>query len=410
MKVLLINKYNFIKGGSEVYTFGLKEMLIEDGHEVIDFSMSNSKNDPSEYSKYFVDEIDYSDNRIKSKVKNSLKLIYSKEASKKLEQLIRDTNPDIAHVNLIYHQLTPSILHTLKKYNVPVVFTSHDYKILCPNYKLYNKGLCEKCINGSYINCFKGRCHKDSLIFSFLLTIEAYLHKYLKSYNLVDSIICPSKFMKNKLLQSGISEEKLKYIPNFINPQYYSKSKKYRSNNKEKVILYYGRLSDEKGLMNLMKALKLLKRDVKVKIIGTGPQEEELKLFIKENNINNVEFLGFKSGDKLYTEISKSYCTIIPAIWHEVFGLTIIESFAFGKPVIGANLGGISELITNEENGFVFNDVIGLVDCINKLLDMEDFKYEKMSANCILDAEKYSPKVIYNEILNVYNDVLKLYD
>ena len=134
MKVLLINKYNFIKGGSEVYTFGLKDMLIEDGHEVIDFAMRNPQNEHSKYSKYFVDEIDYSDKRLLNKVKNSIKLIYSREASEKLERLINDTRPDIAHVNLIYHQLTPSILHTLKKINIPIVFTSHDYKVICPNY------------------------------------------------------------------------------------------------------------------------------------------------------------------------------------------------------------------------------------------------------------------------------------
>ena len=407
MKVLLINKYNFIKGGSEVYTFGLKDMLIEDGHEVIDFAMRNPKNEHSKYSKYFVDEIDYSDKRLLNKVKNSIKLIYSREASEKLERLINDTRPDIAHVNLIYHQLTPSILHTLKKFNIPIVFTSHDYKVICPNYKLYNNGLCDKCINESYINCFKGKCHKNSLVFSLLLTIEAYFHKYIKSYDLVDSIICPSQFMKNRLIQSGISEEKLIHIPNFINPKYYLESKKYRKIDKSRDLLYYGRLSDEKGLLNLMKALKLVNKEIKVKIIGTGPQEEELKIFIKENNISNVEFLGFKSGHELYDEISKAYCTIIPAIWHEVFGLTIIESFAFGTPVIGANLGGISELITNEKTGFIFDNVEELANCINRLLDIDDNDYRKISNNCIIEAEKYSPKVIYNEILKVYSNLLK---
>lgn len=407
MKVLLINKYNFIKGGSEVYTFGLKEMLIEDGHEVIDFAMSDQKNEYSKYSNYFIDEIDYFDKKLSNKVKNSIKLIYSREASEKLEKLINDTKPDIAHVNIIYHQLTPSVLHTLKKFNIPIVFTSHDYKVICPNYKLYNNGLCDKCINGSYINCFKGRCHKNSLVFSLLLTIEAYIHKYLKSYDLVDSIICPSQFMKDRLIESGISEEKLIYMPNFINPKYYLESKKYRAVNKSRDFLYYGRLSDEKGLLNLMKALKLLNRDVKVKIIGTGSQEEELKMFIKENNISNVEFLGFKSGNELYNEISKAYCTIIPSIWHEVFGLTIVESFAFGTPVIGANLGGISELITNEKTGFVFEDIEGLANCINKLLDIDDNDYRRISNNCIIESKKYSPKVIYNEILKVYTNLLK---
>ena len=131
MKVLLINKYNFIKGGSEIYTFGLKDMLIEDGHEVIDFSMKSLKNQYSKYSDYFVEEIDYSNNKLLNKVKNSINLIYSREACHKLEELIKKTKPDIAHVNLIYHQLTPSILHILKKFNIPYqsVISEEGYPI-----------------------------------------------------------------------------------------------------------------------------------------------------------------------------------------------------------------------------------------------------------------------------------------
>ncbi|MFR2067146.1 MULTISPECIES: glycosyltransferase family 4 protein [Clostridia] len=409
MKVLLINKYNFIKGGSEIYTFGLKDMLIEDGHEVIDFSMKSLKNQYSKYSDYFVEEIDYSNNELLNKVKNSINLIYSREACHKLEELIKKTKPDIAHVNLIYHQLTPSILHILKKFNIPIVFTSHDYKVICPNYKLYNNGLCDKCINGTYINCFKEKCHKNSKAFSLLLTIEAYVHKYLKSYDLIDKIICPSEFMKEKLIRGGLSRDKLKKVPNFINPQYYINSEKYRTINKEKYLLYYGRLSSEKGLLNLMEALKLVKKEVKLKIIGTGPHEQELREYIKENNIRNVEFLGFKNGDELFNEISKAYCTILPAIWHEVFGLTIIESFAFGTPVIGANLGGISELITNKKTGFTFNNVEELAMSIDNILELSDSEYRAISNSCILEAEKYSPKIIYKQILDVYKDLVKKY-
>lgn len=407
MKILLINKYNFIKGGSEVYTFGLKKMLIRDGHEVIDFSMKNEKNLSSKYNKYFVDEVDYTRKDIKSKIKNSVNLIYSKESYKKLCALIEDTKPDIAHVNLIYHQLTPSILHALKKYNIPIIFTSHDYKIICPNYKLYNKNLCAECIKGKYINCAKNGCHKNSKVFSLLLTMEAYLHKYLKSYELCDKIICPSEFMKEKLIEHGIDEEKLIYIPNFINPDYYFESKKYKDVRKERTILYYGRLSEEKGVLNLLQAVNLTKKDFILKIIGTGPEISKIEEYIKNNNLTNVQLLGFKSGKELFEEISKAYCTVIPAIWHEVFGLTIIESYAFGTPVIGANLGGISEIIKDEVTGFKFNDVEELNLKIQRILDMDSTEYNNMIKNCLCEAEKYAPEKIYKMILAVYCSELK---
>ena len=407
MKILLINKYNFVKGGSEVYTFGLKKMLIEYGHEVIDFSMKNEKNLFSLYDKFFVDEVDYSRKSIKCKIRNSVKLIYSKEAYDRLCALIEETKPDIAHVNLIYHQLTPSILHALKKNNIPIVFTSHDYKIICPNYKLYNRDLCEECIGGKYINCVKNGCHKNSRVFSLLLTIEAYVNKYIKSYELCDKIICPSKFMKEKLIQHGFDEKKLIHIPNFINPNYYFERQKYKDVQKERTILYYGRLSEEKGILNLLKAVNLTRKDFTLKIIGVGPQMKQIEDYIEKKQLFNVKLLGFKSGEELFEEISKAYCTVIPSIWHEVFGLTIIESYAFGTPVIGANLGGISEIIKDEVTGFKFNDVEELALKIQRIFDMNSTEYDNMRNMCFYEAEKYAPEKIGKMILGIYYNQLK---
>lgn len=408
MKILLINKYYYIKGGSETYFFGVKKLLEDNGHEVIVFSMKDSKNFYSKFEKYFVKNVDYEKGGLFNKVLFSLKLIYSFEARKNLSNLIEEYKPDIAHVNLIYHQITPSIFQTLKKYNVPVVFTAHDYKIICPNYKMYCKNkTCKKCLGGKYYNCILNKCHKNSLFASAVITVEAYLHKLLKSYEVCKKIVCPSNFMKETLISAGINEEKLKFIPNFLNDDF-KENVTGKKNKKEKVILYYGRLSEEKGINILIEAKKYVADDVKLKIIGTGPLKNELKLKIENENIKNIEFLGFKSGEELKDEIRKSLCSIIPSNWCEVFGLTIIESFSMGTPVIGANIGGITELVDEGVSGYLFdrNNVEDLVKKINKLVNLNNIKYNEMTNNCVAISKKYSSEKYYKELMKVYKEVL----
>ncbi|MFJ9383227.1 glycosyltransferase [Peribacillus sp. NPDC101481] len=410
MKILLINKYFYVKGGSETYFFGLKKMLENRGHETIDFSMSDDRNYQSNYRKYFVSNVDYEKGNKITKIKNGLKLINSNEAYKNLCKLIEDSQPDIAHVNLIYHQLTPSIFHALKKYNIPIVFTSHDYKMVCPNYKLYSgEEICTKCLNGNFVNCAINKCHKDSILFSALLSIEAYYHKFKKSYDMVDKIICPSLFMKNQLIKGGYEEEKLIHIPNFLTSDFDDKVVK-KGHKENKTLLYYGRLSQEKGLDLLLDAIKEINEDYILKIIGTGSEEERLKNRVSKENIKNVRFLGFKSGDELHNEISSSKATIIPSTWHEVFGLTIIESYSAGTPVIGSNLGGIPENIKDNKTGFVFENgnVESLKNALNKILSMDksSIEYQNMVNESLVFKEEFTMDKYYSELIKLYEQLM----
>jgi len=406
MKILLINKYYYVKGGSETYFFGLKKMLEDNGHTVIDFSMEDEKNMDSEYKSYFVDNINYGqDGSFLGKVKDGLKLINSKEASHKLCKLIEATKPDIAHVNLVYHQLTPSVFHALKKYNIPTVHTSHDYKMICPNYKMFNKGkICTKCANDKYFNCFINNCHKNSRTASLLLTIEAYYHKAKKSYDIADIIICPSNFMYSQLLKNGYPDSKLVHLPNFITNDFSTVAVNQGDDIKEDYLLYYGRLSEEKGIDVLLDAMKLVDGTCKLLIVGTGPERERLEQRVSAEGINNIAFLGFKSGIELQQLILKAKATVIPSIWHEVFGLTIIESFSMGTPVIGSETGGVRELIKNRQSGFLFErgNVRELSNSIRLLYSMDSSSYLKMSKQCITDAQTYSPNQYYRSLLPIY--------
>lgn len=408
MKVLLINKYYYIKGGSETYFFGLKKMLEDNKNEVMTFSMKDNKNLYSPYEKYFVENIDYDKGNILTKIKNSLKLIYSFESYNKLCKLLKDFKPDIAHINLIYHQLTPSVFFALKKYKVPIVFTVHDYKIICPNYKLYIKNhICEKCNNGKYYNCILNKCHKNSILFSMLMTIEAYVHKFLKSYEIPDKIICPSRYIQEKLIKFNINPDKLVQISNFLSEDYQRLANP-KMAIKENSILYFGRLSEEKGINTLIEAKKLIDDNVILKIIGEGPLKENLIEKVRKEKIKNIQFLGFKTGEDLINEIRKCKCSILPSNCNETFGLTIIESFCLETPVIGSNIGAIPELITENITGYLFeaNNVQELAIKINKLMGLDKTAYSNMITNCSNRSKDYLADGYYKKLINLYNDVI----
>ena len=403
MKILNINKFYYRKGGSEAYYFALADLLRENNHEVIPFSMKDNKNYETKYSKYFIENISYENMGIKEKAINGAKLIYSFEAKKKVKNIVNDNTPDIAHLHIFQHQLSPSILKEIKKNGTYVVNTVHDLKVICPNYKMLNEGeICEKCKSDKFINCFKSKCIKGSTVNSMLNTIEAYTHRILKSYDYVDKFICPSKFYMNKFIEFGIPKEKVVHIPNFVDVSKFNPNYEH-----EDYFVYFGRLSEEKGINTLIKSMKYVNKS-KLIIVGTGPIEKELKEFVVKENIKNVEFVGFKTGNELENIIKKSRFIVIPSEWYENAPMSIIEAMAYGKAVLGSNIGGIPEFIEDNHTGMIFNtkDEIDLASKINYLIDQEKQTIE-MGKNARIRAEKlYDKTVHYEKIMDLYNQVM----
>lgn len=403
MKILNINKFYYRKGGSEAYYFALADLLRENNHEVIPFSMKDNKNYETKYSKYFIENISYENMGIKEKAINGAKLIYSVEAKKKVKNIVNDNTPDIAHLHIFQHQLSPSILKEIKKNGTYVVNTVHDLKVICPNYKMLNEGeICEKCKSDKFINCFKSKCIKGSTVNSMLNTIEAYTHRILKSYDYVDKFICPSEFYMNKFIEFGIPKEKVVHIPNFVDVSKFNPNYEH-----EDYFVYFGRLSEEKGINTLIKSMKYVNKS-KLIIVGTGPIEKELKEFVVKENIKNIEFVGFKTGNELENIIKKSRFIVIPSEWYENAPMSIIEAMAYGKAVLGSNIGGIPEFIEDNHTGMIFNtkDEIDLASKINYLIDQEKQTIE-MGKNARIRAEKlYDKTVHYEKIMDLYNQVM----
>lgn len=409
MKILMVNKFFYIKGGSETYYFALKELLESQGHTVIDFSMKDDKNFSSAYSKYFVDNIDYNaEQGIMNKIKIGLKLIYSFEAKRKIEALIKKEKPDIAHLHIFQHQLSLSILDVLKKYNIPVIYTAHDLQMLCPNYQmLTNSQICEKCKNHKYYNCVQNRCIKDSTVKSLLGSVEGYFNYITRKYDNIDKIITPSKFYEKKFLEFGLNKNRVISLTNFLNKD----KPQVGINIYGNYYLYFGRLSQEKGILTLLNAA--IGANIKLLIAGTGPMTDQIEALIDKNKANNIMILGFKSGQELIDIVGNAKAVILPSEWYENGPYSAIESLQLSRPIIGSDLGGIPELVEEGKNGYIFKhgDVNDLINKIQEMEKLDEIEYKKHCDHSYkIYLKFYTKETHYPILMSIYKEVLSTYN
>lgn len=393
MKILMVNKFLYPKGGSEIYMLDLSKKLTDMGHEVFYFGMADEKNTVGVKNGLEVKNLNFKSKSIK-RFLYPFKTIYSFEARNKMEKLIKTINPDIVHLNNYNYQITPSIVYAAKKAGIPIIQTIHDTNIICPYHRLYNfkeQKICEKCKGGKFYHCAATKCVDNSLSKSIIATIEAYTYKYLHTYKYIKYLVCPSKFMSEKLKEFGISPRKMKVLYNFTVPN------RGNSNvNKKEQVLYFGRISEEKGINTLLDAIAQL-RNIKFVFAGAGPLSEEVIKY------PNIEYVGYKSGEQLFDLISQSLFSIIPSEWYENCPMSILESMSLGTPVIGSDIGGIPELIKHDSTGLLYRtgDKEDLVSKINELYKNRS-KLAKMSKQCIIEADKYSIDNYYENIMEVY--------
>lgn len=403
MKILQVNKFFYRKGGSEAYLFSLIGGLKGYGHSVAEFAMCDEKNHESDWSKFFVSPVNYETKRKVEKISVAGKIIYSIEAKKKISQVLDIFKPDLVHLHIFQHQLSASILPEIKKRNIPIVYTAHDLKSICPNYKMLSHGVvCEACKGHKYYQCLKNKCVKESYLKSFINVIEMYFHHWRKYYDLIDLIITPSNFYRKKLVEWRFPADKVIHVPNFIDEKQIIPH--YEHNG---YFIYLGRLSEEKGVLTLVKAMAKVPKG-RLVIVGTGPLEDEIKRQIAAQNLSNIQMVGFQSGDALNSYIANSMFSVMPSEWYENGPISLLENFACGKPVLGANMGGIPENITHGKDGLIFRskDSGDLADKINFMLDNPE-KLPEMGKLARKKVEKlYTKKKHFENILGIYNKLV----
>ena len=363
MKVLLVNWSWYPTGGDWTYINNLKTLYEMHGYEIVALSTFNEKNTKTDYPAYFIDSPDYKQLNQQRNLASALKAIknsiVSSKALKKVDLILAEHDIQIAHLHNIHHYITPAIISRLKKASVKVMWSLHDYQIICPQSLFISNGrICEKCMPAKFYQCTLNRCKRNSRAASLLASVEAYFYHKNHVYEKVDAYLCPSEFLKTKFSQFGFPDSKLhvtnlcyniSLVDGFINS--YSRDLKPAVSNEE-FILYVGRVENVKGIKTLMKAIK--HTPLQLKVVGTGEAMVSLKELVKEENYDNVQFLGFQDKNSVFELIFRSRFVVCPSEWYENFPFSIIESFLFSKPVIASNIGGIPELVVDGKTGYLF--------------------------------------------------------
>lgn len=374
-RLLAINNYFYRRGGAETVFFDHMAMFSQIGWDVVPFAMQHENNLPSPWSGYFVSEIEYGRQTSPlRKVAQAASIIYSREAQRNLSRLIEQARPTVAHAHNVYHHLSPAIFSTLKAAGVPVVMTAHDLKLACPSYKMLRAGkVCEDCRGGRIYNVLRHRCVKDSVPLSGLVLVETMVHRALGLYrDKLDRVVVPSRFYLEKLAEWGWPREKLVYIPNFVDVQSLGADW-----DEGDYFVFAGRLAPEKGLATLIEAAALAGQ--RLVLAGTGSEEAALRELAARTGAD-ASFVGHLSGKELHRLIGQSRALVLPSEWYENAPISILEAYALGRPVIGANIGGIPEMIRDGETGLLAasGDVEDLAQKLVKLAALSDADRKRM--------------------------------
>ncbi|HYK92256.1 MAG TPA: glycosyltransferase family 4 protein, partial [Acidobacteriota bacterium] len=310
MRILYCNKYNFPFSGTEVYLFELMQLMREEGHEVALFSRADPRGQPSTYGRFFLPAVDFKseEHSLWQRTRLAAHSIYSRTARQRLRSLIEEFRPDVAHVRNIYHHLSPSILWELKRQRVPVLYHLNDFQLLCPNYNLVANGrACERCRGGRFWRAVSQGCYSGGRAAGAVLATQAYVHRWLRTYEkCVDRFLAPSQFVRDKLVEYGWPGEKIDILPHFqrVNEDPAAPA------NDDAPVLYFGRLSAEKGISDLLHAMSRLV-GIRLKIAGDGPLHPKLEGLAQELGLRNVEFVGHVQGPDLGRLIDEAPFTVL---------------------------------------------------------------------------------------------------
>lgn len=410
MRVLLINKYHYRKGGTETFKFNLAEALEELGHEVVFFSMRNKKNEPGLGIEYFIDEIDYNDPNLGfwDKARLASKLIYSRDAKRHIEQLLDAYKPDIAHIGLIHRQLTFSVVDALVERKIPIVMHLHELSAVCPCYTMLqpNGAICQECLGGHFSHCVEHKCMKKSRAKSILAYLEARFLAHQGYYDKINAYIAECDFYKQLAVKSGFTSSPIYRLNNFLPVNQSYSIGKARGN----YILYFGRFSREKGVLTLLEAYKMLNPKEDLLLVGAGNEKESIELFVKDNSLNDkVRMVGPTFGNAMDEIIADATLVVVPSEWYENGAFVALQSMAKGKVVVASDIAGLGEIFSHGENGFLFEpgNPNSLAEVLDEALSLDDLEKDRMSQAIVSNVkDRCDWKAYMDELLSIYSDLI----
>lgn len=412
MKIVIANYRYYIAGGPERYMFNFMQIAEKNGVECIPFSIDYENNVPTPYSKYFATGRNGRSAALYSEIKKTPKTIwnmlrmsiYNYEAERKLRKLIRDEKPDALYVLQEINALSPAVIRAAKKEGIRVIHRISDFFMFCPKSDfLCGTQICEKCLKGDYISAIKNRCVKGSLFATLVRIFAMKLYATMKIFDDVDGFVSTCEFTRNKMVEGGINSKKITCIPTFVNyqdivPCYDNKG----------YFLYLGRVAEQKGIEIAIKAMSFLK-EYGTKLVITGELDDsaysdKIKSIIRKENLEDmIEFVGFQRGDKLKETISGAIAVVNPALWYENMPNTVIESFAYGKPVIASHVGSLIELIDgNNGVSFELGNSKELSECMKKFLITPGLSAMMGKQARVVCEEKYDAQKHFDKVMELF--------
>lgn len=400
MKILEINKFNYLRRGAEKHFLDVVSLLKSKGHEVAIFSMDNPKNDFSPWKKYFVSYAGFEKNDPWQKKLKGLLRIYSFEAKRKIRRLLDDFQPDVVHIHNIYHHISPSILGEIKKRKIPIIMTVHDYNLICPNYSLVNDGKNWEDLEeeGRFWNFVRGKFFKNSYIQSLLVYLEFEFNRFFRFYEKnIDAYIAPSEFVRKKLIVGGIAAEKIFVLPHFARIDMKGATCDLR--NRTRYAFYFGSISKEKGADRLLEIFKGLPN---ISLYLAGDVDKNFVL----PKMKNVKYLGFLNQEEISKKIQNSMFVISPSRLPETFGLIALEAIKNGKPFIGFDAGAYGEIIESNKHGYICSTEDEMKERIVQLATDEGLRI-LFSRYALERAEDFNSSRYYEDMAVIFRDCMQ---
>lgn len=385
--ILIVHNYYRVPGGEDTVVQNEKALLEKHGHKVILYTRSNEE--ISGLSK-------------KAKCMLPITSIFNRKVYKDIRDIIVQNKIDIVHVHNTLTIISPSVYYAAFASRVPVVQTVHNFRLLCPGALFFCKGrVCEECCDKSLFAALRKKCYRNSFAQTLMCVAILNIHRKMGTYRKIN-YICLTEFNKKKLLRlnekrNNIAPRKIYVKPNFCE----SSEKIVPYENRKNRFVYVGRLDKSKGLDILLKAWEEID-EYELLIYGTGPMEDECRIFIESNKNMNVRLMGFVENKEVKEVIAKAKALILPTQWYEGFPMTIVEAFSVGTPVIGSDIGNVGELIKDKVNGlhFKYNSSESIILAVRELTDMVNSTYK-----CYLN--HYTPKSNYETLMEIYNSILE---
>lgn len=385
MKVLLVNKFYYPRGGDCMVVLNTEQLLRSHSHEVAVFAMQYPRNNSNSWGEKWASEVQFA-GLLSTRINALKRTMGWGDIVASYRRVLHEFDPDVVHVHNVHSYLSPVVAKLAHEHGARVVWTMHDYKLMCPAYTCLRNGKpCELCVQGNKWNVVSQRCMKHSLVASAVAWLEALRWNRNALQRHTHTFVCPSQFMARMMCKAGFDENKIAVLPNFANlePQ---------ACTREDYYCYVGRLSSEKGVENLLEVASRLPHHLKV--AGSGPLEQELRK--RYAQCSNIEFVGQLGQTGVTQLLARARMSTLPSQWYENNPLGVIESLMMGTPVVGTCMGGIAELI-DDTSGIVTTS-----QALGKAIDLAMSQQWDNDAIAQRAQARFAPHQHYKQLIDLY--------